>query len=285
MSEAQVVGEGRPVSDGHSAREARPEGAGRPARELRAASEAQAASEIQIASAAKVVSAAPMASELPPSPARTTTTLYSYAEKLAAEQAPRSASLLLGLRWCFGLPAPAPAALTALTEYSLPLNPLPVERALAERGGLRLVRHAGDDEAALADHLAAGKPAIVAVDAFYFSFRPAFRRVHSSRTVLVRRTGESLRLADGWLPAVETTVGRAELAAARRSSVPLDVEREPLFSGNPVGGVWFSLEVDPLEVRDAAGWMRARLACLHAEMTRARRDERGRCGAWRPGHG
>jgi hypothetical protein len=55
-----------------------------------------------------------------PCQARTTTTLYSYLERLAAEQVPRSASLLLGLRWCFGVPA---AALTALTEYSLPANP------------------------------------------------------------------------------------------------------------------------------------------------------------------
>src|SRR4029077_6058880 len=66
-------------------------------------------------------------SDLPPSPARTTTTLFSYAERLAAEQEPRAAALRLGLRWSFGLPA---SSLEAIPEYGLPLNPEPILAAL-----------------------------------------------------------------------------------------------------------------------------------------------------------
>jgi hypothetical protein len=214
---------------------------------------------------------------LPPSPARTTTTLYSYAERLAAGQAPRAAALLLGLRWSFGLPA---FSFEEITEYSLPLNPTPLAAALAARGDVRIVRHEGDGEVSLYDHLAAGGPAIVAIDAWYFPFRPAYRQVHSSRTVLI--SGEAgdgrFRVADSWGPAAESTVSRQELDAARSSAVPLDVNREPLFAGNPVGRVWFTVAASPLRVDDAAAWARERLGWLYDEMATPRADERGEYG-------
>jgi hypothetical protein len=211
-----------------------------------------------------------------PCQARTTTTLYSYLERLAAEQVPRSASLLLGLRWCFGVPA---AALTALTEYSLPANPVPLERALALRGGLHIAGHHGDGRCSLYDHLASGRPAIAGADTYYLPFRPAFGRIHSSRTVLVR-PGErgSFEVHDGWIPASTGTLSRADLDAARYSEVPLDVHRETLFSGNPIGGLWYRIDVEPIAVPDAPGWARHRLACLYDEMTVARSDERGEYG-------
>jgi hypothetical protein len=209
-----------------------------------------------------------------------TITPYSYAERLAAQQAPRAASLLLGLRWSFGLPA---ADLTSLTEYSLPLNPTPILDALSARGGARIVRHEGndaDDPASLHDHLATGQPAIVAVDAFFFPFRPAYRRVHSSRTVLVTgMTGDGrFHLRDLWAPPAEGTVSAEEMADARFSAVPLDVDREPLFSGNPVGGVWFTVEAEAPRVEDAAAWARERLGWLWEEMATPRADERGSYG-------
>lgn len=215
--------------------------------------------------------------DLPPSPARMTTTLYSYAESMAAEQAPRAASLLLGLRWSFGLPA---FPLEEITEYSLPLNPVPLPEVLAQRGGLCIVRHEGDSGTSLENHLATGKAAIVAVDAFHLPFRPAYRRVHSSRTVLASRgpADGQVHIRDGWGPPAEGTVSREELRAARFSAVPLDVDREPLFSGNPVGGVWFTVETSPFQVDDAAAWARERLGWLYDEMATTHTDQRGEYG-------
>jgi hypothetical protein len=213
--------------------------------------------------------------DLPPSPARTTTTLFSYAERLAAEQAPRAAALRLGLRWSFGLPS---SSLEATPEYGLPLNPEPILAALERRGGIRIVRHEGDGEVSLYDHLATDRPAIVAIDAYYLPFRPAYGRVYSSRTVLASGAGGAIRIQDLWGPPAEETVSRETLEAARFSCVPLDVDREPLFAGNPVGGVWFTVEAAPFRLEDGASWVRERLGWLYDEMVTPRRDERGEYG-------
>jgi hypothetical protein len=210
-----------------------------------------------------------------PSPPRTTITTYSYLEQLAAEQAPRAATLLLGLRWCFGLPA---RPLTTLAEYDLPLNPVPIEDVLARRGGLRIRRHLGDRGESLYDHLARGGAAIVAVDAYYLPFRPAFRRIHSSRSVLLRAPAGRLSIQDGWGPPSTGTVTRQELDAARYSQVPQDANLEPIFAGNPIGGIWWSVEVETRAVADARAWMRERLAWIHDEMVTARVGERGSYG-------
>jgi hypothetical protein len=214
-------------------------------------------------------------SDLPPSPARTTTTLYSYAERLAAAQAPRAAALLLGLRWSFGLPS---SSLETIPEHGLPLNPVPILTALARRGGLRIARYKGDGEVSLHDHLATGRPAIVAVDAYFLPFRPAYRRVRSSRTVLARRVDGAIHIQDLWGPPAEGTVPREVLDEARFSAVPLDVDREPLFSGNPVEGVWLTVEASPLRPGDGGAWARERLGWLHDEMATPRMDERGEYG-------
>jgi len=214
-------------------------------------------------------------SDLPPSLARTTTTLYSYAERLAAEQAPRAAALLLGLRWSFGLPS---SSLEAIPEHGLPLNPVPILTALARRGDLRIARYKGDGEVSLHDHLATGRPAIVAVDAYFLPFRPAYRRVRSSRTVLARRADGAIHIQDLWGPPAEGTVSREVLDEARFSEVPLDVGREPLFAGNPVEGVWLTVEASPLRFSDGAAWARERLGWLRDEMATPRMDERGEYG-------
>jgi hypothetical protein len=214
-------------------------------------------------------------SDLPPSPARMTTTLYSYAERLAGEQAPRAAALLLGLRWSFGLPS---TSLEAIPEYGLPLNPTPILAALARRGDLRIVRYKGDGEVSLHDHLATGRPAIVAVDAFFFPYRPAYAKVRSSRTVLARQADGGIHVQDLWGPPAEGTVPRELLDEARFSEVPLDVDREPLFAGNPVEGVWFTVEATPLHFDDGAAWARERLGWLYDEMATPCMDERGEYG-------
>lgn len=214
----------------------------------------------------------------PPSPARTTTTPYSYVERLLAREAARGVTLRLGLRWSFGLPSAE--GLDRLTEYSLPLNPEPILEALARRGGIRMVQNARDDPRSLHDHLSGGAPAIVAIDVFYLPFRPAYRRIHSARTVLVRSGPEpgTVHVWDGWRPAAEGVLPAEELDRARDSDVALDVNREALFAGNPIGGTWFSVEADPFRLEAPADWARERLARLYDEMATPHRDERGECG-------
>jgi len=215
-------------------------------------------------------------SEPLPVAARSTTTLHSYVENLAAAET-RSAALLMGLRWGFGLP-PA-ESLRDLMEYSLPASPEPCSELLARRGGLRIRQHAGSEETALDDHLEAGKPAIVAIDAFYFPFRPAFRRVHSARTAVVVRRGDGeLEIRDGWAPPICETVSRELLDEARFSAVPRDLDREPLFSGTPIGGTWFEVEIKPATFEDVGRWMRGLLGELYGDMATARRDEAGQYG-------
>ncbi len=215
--------------------------------------------------------------EIPPSPARTTNTMYSYTEKLVAETAPRSAALLLGLRWSFGLPH---SGLDELPEYSLPCNPTPIRQALADRAGVAIVRHDGDAASSLYEHLAAGRPSLVASDVFYFHFRPAYQRLHHARLVLVRRgdTDGEVHMEDGWGPAAEGRVRRADLERARHSPVPLDVELEPLFAGRPLQGEWFEIEVDPPAIDVPSAWAHALLVTLHDEMVQPRDDERGAYG-------
>src|SRR4051812_28297708 len=147
---------------------------------------------------------------------------------LVEDHAPRSAALLLGCRWSFALPAPALRA--ELTEYSLPSGPDRYPAAVARRTGLRILEHAGDEPAELGQHLAAGGAAVVAVDCFHLSHRPAFGRVHSTRTLLVRpgRTAGEVLVDDAWDPAYRGPVPWAELQRARFSDAPLNPVREPV---------------------------------------------------------
>lgn len=214
---------------------------------------------------------------LPPSPARTTTTLFSYLDRLLGEEAPRLASLLLGLRWSFGWPKDD---LATLAEWSFPANPTPLAEALAARGGVVIRSHEGDSEVSLGEHLAAGRAAVAAIDAYYFPFRPAYQRIHSARTALVRPgpSPATVHVFDGWRPAADGVLPMAELTRARFSQVPLDLEREALFAGQPIGGLWWSLEYRPLAVEDLRSWIANLLRELLQELTAAREDGKARYG-------
>lgn len=214
---------------------------------------------------------------VPPSPPRTTTTLFSYLDRLLGEKAPRSASLLLGLRWCFGWPKDD---LATLAEWSFPVNPTPLTAALSARGGVVIAEHDGDRAPELRDHLANGRAAVAAIDAYYLPFRPAFRRIHSARTALVRPgpTPDTVHVFDGWRPAADGILPMSTLEAARFSQVPLNREREALFAGQPIGGRWWSLEYQPLAIPDLGAWMAELLGELWRELTEDREDERARYG-------
>jgi hypothetical protein len=208
---------------------------------------------------------------------RTVSSIFDNLERLVVELAPRSAQALLGVRWSFGLPG---VRRDHLAEYSLPLSPTPFPELLETRSGLRIVIHHGDETPSLDDHLAAGRPAIVAVDSFYLPYRPAYGRVHSSRTIIVRprRHNEEVHVEDMWAPCYEGPLPRAELERARRSSVPRDTKLEPIFSGKEIDGEWFSVELTPTPIADAAAWASGILRMLYEEATHPVVDDRGEFG-------
>src|SRR6266550_3029330 len=185
------------------------------------------------------------------SPARLTTTIYAYLEQLVADVAPGQV-WRLGTRWSFGLPVSD--HIQQLSEYSLPLNPIPILEVLLSRGGLMVRQHVGEPAQSLYAYLASGEAAIVAIDAFYLPFRPAYRKIHSARTVLARLggRGQEVLIQDGWNPAAEGTLHLDRLDQARYSTVPLDPLREPLFAGKAIEGEWFSVEVTPVLLHDPA---------------------------------
>ncbi|HEU5270075.1 MAG TPA: hypothetical protein VFU36_09130 [Jatrophihabitans sp.] len=218
-----------------------------------------------------------MPDDRPPRPA-TVSSVFRNLYALVAAGAPRSAALLLGSRWSFGLPCPA--LREALTEYSLPFGPQDYPATVARRTGLRIVEHTGDEQYALADHLAGGAAAVVAVDCFYLRHRPAFGRVHSARTLLVRPGPgpDQVEVDDGWDPVYRGPVPWPELQRARYSDVPLDPVREPVFAGRPTAGAWFSVQYTPTPVAEPAGWGAEFLRELSAEAVTSGCDARGQYG-------
>jgi hypothetical protein len=171
--------------------------------------------------------------------------LFVNIETLLSERHPGEAGLRLGARWSFGLPA----ADVELTEYSWPS---PYVELLAARTGLHIESHQGVD--GLRRHLARGQPAIAAVDSFHLPYRPAYGRVHSSRTLLVRGcAGEAALVVDLWPPERIIEVSWSSLEAAMTSAVPFDPLREPIFSGQPICGAWFSVETSRLSMADDPG--------------------------------
>jgi hypothetical protein len=215
---------------------------------------------------------------MPDSRPPTISTVFRNLHALVADSAPRSAAFLLGCRWSFALPQPA--VREELTEYTLPSGPDHYPAAIARRTGLRIVEHANDEPVELGDHLAAGTAAVVAVDCFHLRHRPAFGRVHSARTLLVRpgRHAGEAQVDDAWDPTYLGPVPWPELQRARHSDVPLDPVREPVFAGRPVGGEWISVCYAPTLVRDPAGWGAELLRELCDEATSSSTDDRGQYG-------
>ncbi len=197
---------------------------------------------------------------------RTVSSGFKNVEVLATELAPRGAQVLMGVRWSFGLPSPLASG---FTEYSFPLNPTPFATALARRGGLAIIVHRGRGGSDLAAHLAAGRAAVVAVDSFYLPYRPAFGRVHSSRTIIVRqgRSADEVHVEDGWPPAYTGMLSVVDLERSRWSAVTEDVQREPVFSGCPIDGEWFSIEKSSVAVSELVMWAGELLGVLFREAT------------------
>lgn len=175
--------------------------------------------------------------------------MFTNLAALVRDAVPRSGSALLGARWSFEWPAAR--ATGRLCEYSLPPG---YTAAVARRTGVRIdARRDGDG---LYEHVARGGSAIVAVDSHALPYRPAYGRVHSHRTVLVRPgpSPDTVLVDDRWPPTHAGPLVAAVLEQARHSSVPLDPVAEPVFAGAPVSGEWWTVAVDALTVDDLAEW-------------------------------
>lgn len=139
---------------------------------------------------------------------------------------------------------------------------------LRTRSGIHLQeRTDGPGQLALRAWLRAGKCAIVAVDSFHLPYRPAFRRVHSGRTLIVRplpATGMA-SIDDWWPPFWKGDLPFAALEPARASLVRIDARREPVFAGSPSAFRWWSLEAPAAPPGNPCGWLAARLADLAAD--------------------
>lgn len=190
----------------------------------------------------------------------TASTLWANLETLLARRMPRIwAQSLLGV---WGGVGRYPRR---LEEFAWPGRA--ATSALARRAGLEIVVGGGTADDGLAAHLSAGREAIVAVDAYELPYRPAFRRVHAARTILVRAgvSPAEVHVEDSWPPAWSGSIAAADLARARLSSNPVEPVREPLFSGTPVAGRWWAvIGGDPPPDPDV--WLRARLQDLHADL-------------------
>ncbi len=179
--------------------------------------------------------------------------------------APRSARLLLGARWSFGLPLHHRRG--ELHEYSFPLNPTDFLHALAARTGVVIEHHPTGESGVLYDYLREAGAAIVAVDSFFLPYRPAFSRVHSNRTIIVKCTSDPSQVwvEDSWPPSYRGPLLVSDLERARHSSVPRVPHLEPVFSGHAIGGEWFSVEVKPICLANPRDWAVSILWTLLAE--------------------
>jgi hypothetical protein len=166
-----------------------------------------------------------------------------------------------GARWTFAFPSAARRA--ELTEFSLPFHPDGFLATLARRTGVCIHAH---DAAGLYEALAGNEAAVAVVDSFHLPYRPAYGRVHSHRTIVVRALDrERVEADDLWPPAFRGPLPIDAFERARFSDVPLDPLREPIFAGRPIAGQWFHIEAAPREPANAFEWAAGLLAELHAE--------------------
>lgn len=177
------------------------------------------------------------------------------------------ASALLGCRWSFDRPDPA----RAIADYDLPESWPAFAARIARFGGVRIDAHRAAEDDGL-DRVALGQPIVVAVDSFYLPYRPAYQRVHSGRTIVIETIDEHARTAvvfDAWMPTYRGPIELVTLERARRSSVPRDDAREPLFAGEPIEARWWAVSIGIPRMLNTPTTIEAMLGELAAESASA----------------
>ena len=209
----------------------------------------------------------------------TASSIFRNIERLVCEIAPRAGQSHLGARWSFAWPVSRDRE--QLCEYSFPSGPRPFVKLLAVRTGLCIAEHQDPDGRGLHEHLARGESAVVAVDSYHLPYRPAFGRVHSHRTILVKpmKDPNNIWVEDEWPPRYFGPLSAKILDGARYSGVPLERELEPIYAGRPIHGDWFSAKVSPVPMgAGIAEWVGALLRTLYSEATTTTTDANGTYG-------
>lgn len=153
--------------------------------------------------------------------------------------------MALGLVWDLGFAAPS------AREYDL--SPLFAARADGWCGLSLTLREEGFEAgwarvAALVD---AGKPVVLAVDNYYLPYRPAYRRVHAGRMLMLRSLDQRRQratLIDLWPPAYAVEVEYADLWRAWGSENPRGEEDNPFFSGYGINWGWLEIAAHPTAI-------------------------------------
>jgi hypothetical protein len=209
----------------------------------------------------------------------TVSSVFKNIEKLVCATAPKAGQSYLGARWSFAWPTSRNRE--QLCEYSFPAGPTSFIQLLAARTGLLIAEHQDPDGQALYEHLGCGNAAVVAVDSYHLPYRPAFGRVHSHRTILVKPTNDPgiVWVEDEWFPSYCGPLPAKALDGARYSKVPLERELEPIYAGRPVCGEWFSAKVSAVSMgAGISDWVGALLRRLHDEATTTITDANGTYG-------
>jgi hypothetical protein len=193
--------------------------------------------------------------------------LWLNIERLLSHRiSPAWAQLSLGVCWSAG------EIRSGMSEYAWPVPDFAAR--LQRRSGVAITAWSERGAANLWAHLTRGEPAVAAVDSYYLPYRPAFGRVHSGRTVILRQDPDSadqVLIEDYWPPQWRGSVPVYVLESARWSDVPLDWAREPVFAGVPINGDWWCVELPPIPDQPDL-WLRARLAELWGDACGPTRD-------------
>lgn len=202
--------------------------------------------------------------------------IFHYVEKICCESAPKSGKALLGGRWSFALPFDRVE--TDFCEYSLPLGISPYTELLRKRTGVTIEKHHGFRN--LLKYLAGGGTAIVVVNSYHLPYRPAYGRVHSNRTMLVRHSELSgyISVEDDWAPAYHGLLEVTHLNNAMHCDALLKPELEPVFVGQKIDGEWYRVELQRLKVNDPAEFAISLLQDIYYEATKRQQDENGSYG-------
>ena len=160
---------------------------------------------------------------------------------LLEELAGPGASALLGVRWSFARFDPRSQA---LAEFELPVAWSDFAARLRRHGGTILEAHSSDGDEESYERLALGQPVVVAVDSFHLPYRPAFRRVHSARTLLLQSLdakAQTVEVVDVWPPTFTGKVPLSVIRETRIGEVVHDPIREPFFAGMRLDGQWWTV--------------------------------------------
>jgi hypothetical protein len=159
----------------------------------------------------------------------------------------------------------------ALAEFDLPSGWSLVAERVAAFAGVELLAFESDPADRAYERLELRQPVVLAVDSHELPYRPAYRKVHSARTIVatrIDRTAGTVDVIDPWLPAYAGPLPIAALDAARQSEVPEDHLLEPLYAGTALKRRWWTLALSAAAPTGTLNGALAAVSALAHEATR-----------------